>query len=700
MPASLRAPWRLTLLSAALLTLLLALATGGASVARAEPPLDVDGEITDSAGVLGGETDDVQAAIDRLADETDLQLFVVFVETFDGLDGAGWADATANESGLGTNDLLLAVATEERRYGLSYDTNVALSSSDLDRIESATEDELREDAWAGAAIAAADTTREAAGGSGSGTSPVLVLLLIGAVVVVGVFVVRAFLRRRNGSTGGAQGAGADELSALPTPELDRRASSALVAVDDAMKTSEEELGFAQAQFGLDATGEFAAVLDACTAKVGRAFALRQQLDDDVPETEPVARTMMVQIITLCDEVDDALDEQSETFDELRDLQARAPEVLDATDRRAGEIEGRLDAARATLATLATTYPATALASVSQNPDQAAALLAGARETVAQGRAALTTDDRATAVTLARAAENAVGQAVTLLDAVDRAGSDLAEAGTRLDRAVASITADMADAGRLLPGDPAVAPLVTEAQAAVANAGSVRSGGDPIAALRRLTDAEAALDAALAPHREQAEHAARASALLRETVGRVESQIRATNDFIETRRGAVGPEARTQLSEAIRLLGEARTLAPTDPVTALTHAQQADARAQSATQLAQRDASSWSQQGGGYGTGGGSGGGSNVGGMILGGILLDRMLGGGNRGYGGGYGGGGFSGGGFGGGGFGGGGFGGSSRGGSRSRSRGGSLGSSGRSSGGRSSGGRSSGGRSSRGGRF
>ncbi len=157
------------------------------------------------------------------------------------------------------------------------------------------------------------------------------------------------------------------------------------------------------------------------------------------------------------------------------------------------------------------------------------------------------------------------------------------------------------------------------------AGAARDGGDPLAALRRLTDAEAALDAVLAPFRERAEQAARANALLRETLARVDSQVRATNDFIETRRGAVGPEARTRLAEAIRLLGEARALQPTDPVSALQRAQQADAQAQSAAQRAQQDASSWqSSQGGGFGGGGGS----NVGGMVLGGILLDSILRGG------------------------------------------------------------------------
>jgi len=661
---------------------LLLVAPGPAAAAPlpGEPPLDVAGEITDPEGVLGDRTGDVQDALDRLAQDTSLQLFVVYVPDLDGMDGIDWANATANASGLGVNDLLLAVGTEDRRYGLSYDTDVSLSDADLDRIDAAVETSLRADDWAGAAIAAADTAREAAsGGSGGGVSWFLVLVVVGVLVLLVVLVVRA-VRRRARSGDGATAGAPQGLDALPTEELDRRASSALVEIDDAVKTSEQELGFAQAQFGLEATQQFTAALAEGKKRVSEAFALRQQVDGDPAATEPQRRAALARIVALCDEVADSLDAQSATFDELRDLQAKAPQVLDETDQRATEVLARVPTARTTLDTLARTYPATVLGSVAQNPDQAQALVAGAQDSVAQGREALTRKDRAAAVALARAAQNAVGQAVTLLDAVERAGADLAGAGARIDKGLASIRADIADAGRLAPQDAAVVPALAEAQAAAAGAAAAHDGGDPLEALRRLTAAEAALDAALAPFRERAEQAARANALLRETLARVDSQVRATNDFIETRRGAVGPEARTRLSEAIRLLGEARSLQPTDPVSALQRAQAADAQAQAAAQLAQQDASRWdTSQGGGFGGGGGygSGGGSNVGGMVLGGILLDSILrGGGSRGgRSGGFGGGSF------GGGFGGGGFGGGR-------------------SGGRSGGGRSGGGRSGRGGRF
>ncbi len=674
-----------------------ALAIVGAAPAHAVPPLsDVEGDVTDQVGVLEGRADEVQEALDRLAAETQYQLFVVYVESFDGVDGVEWANATANNADLGRDDLLLAVATEDRVYGLSVDHGIGLTDAELDRVQDAAVDALRADDWAGAAVAAADATVDVAGGSGGlgGVGgdgvPTGALLGVGAVALAGIGgYAWYYSRRRTARAGTAVGSGRhagpgapgqDPLESLSTADLDRRAGSALVSIDDAIKTSEQELGFAQAEFGLEATQEFQAALEQAKQDVARAFRIRQELDDELPETEPQRRQMLVELLRLCDGAADALDAQTTAFDNLRRLQARAPQVLDETEQRAAEIADRIEVARQTLAGLRATYPASALESVATNPEQAVALVENARAAVTEGRAAIQRRKKPLAVAHARAAQNALGQAVTLLDAVASAGTDLAEAGPRLDKGIASVTQDISDAGRLAPDDPAVSAARAEAEAAVARARHARDGGDPIAALARLTAAEAALDNALAPARQKAETDARAAALLRETLARVDAQVRATNDYVATRRGAVGPQARTRLAEAARLADEARALQTQDPTAALERAQQAERYATQASHLAQQDTSGWGMQ-----QQGGPGG--NVGGMVLGGILLDSILrGGGGYGGTGGFGGGGFggsrggsrrSGGGLGGG-FGGGGFGGGRRGGGFSGGRGG-----GRSRGGR-----------------
>jgi hypothetical protein len=677
---------------AVLLVVLAALAGLAAAPAHAVPPLtDIEGPVTDQAGVLADREAEVREALDRVATETQYQLFVVYVPSFSGMDGTAWADTTATNANLGRNDILLAVANEERSYGLSVDQSIALSDAELDGIQDAAVDALRNDDWAGAAVAAADATVEAANGSGGGIGagggvPGGALVGVGALALAGVGGY-AWYRGRKRSAGagtavGPRGEGGapaqDPLEALPTEDLDRRAGSALVSVDDAIKTSEQELGFAQAEFGLEATREFEAALATAKQEVGRAFRIRQELDDELPEDEPRRRRMLVELLELCDRAADALDAQTAAFDELRQLQARAPQVLDETEQRAGEITDRVEVARQTLVGLRATYPASALASVADNPQQALALIENARAAVAEGRTAVERRKRPLAVAHARAAQNALGQAVTLLDAVENAGADLAQAGPRLDKGIASITQDIADAARLAPSDPAVAAARAEAEAAAEQARQARGGGDPLAALARITAAETALDTALVPARQKAETDARAAALLRDTLAHVDAQVRATDQFVQTRRGAVGPQARTRLAEAARLLEEARALQAQDPRAALVRAQRAQQYAAQAQELAQQDAAGWGMQQ--------QGGTANVGGMVLGGILLDSILRGGG-GYGGGYGGGGGFGGGFGGtrrsggglgGGFGGGGFGGGRRGGGFSGGRGG-----GRSRGGR-----------------
>jgi hypothetical protein len=637
-----------------------------ASAVRTEAPPTLTGELTDLAGAVTGQESEISAAQDRLAQDTDLQLYVVYVDTFDGSTPEDWDTQTRQLSGLGANDLLLSVAVDSRNYYLSPDSVTGVSSGDLNALAGDVKDSLSQDEWAQAAVVAADGARDAVvnGGGNFLISNLLFLGVIAIVVILIVTFVRSRRRQRAG-IGVARPTGpqrpqavrgpADEYAQLPTAELDRRSASALVGIDDALRTSEQELGFAQAQFGPESTQEFEKVLAWSKQQVTEAFRLRQTLDDDVPDTEPQIRDTATRILHTIAQVSNALEGQRDAFDQLRAVEARADEAIEAHARTAATQRARIEAARTTLATLGARYPEDALVSVRQNPDQAASLLGEIGTALDQARAASAGGDRALAVRYARAAEEALGQVGTLLDAVDRAGTELATIGSRLDAGLTSIGSDLEDVDRLAPRDPQVAPRAEQARAAVAVARAARTGdGDPLAALRDLTAAEAALDSALAPMREHQERARRALGLLDQTLGRLESAIRGTTDYIETRRGAVGPEARTRLAEADRLMRVAIDQRATDPEQALGTAQQAERLVRDAQNLAQRDVDYSDDQR----RGGGDGGMGQLGGMVLGGILIDSILRGGG-GFGGGHhGGGGGFGGGFGGGGGRGGGFGG------------------------------------------
>ncbi|MDX5318639.1 MAG: TPM domain-containing protein, partial [Actinomycetes bacterium] len=472
-----------------------------------------------------------------------------------------------------------------------------------------------------------------------------------AVVGGGVLVAR---RRKKGTTGTAR-----DPQHLTLEQLEARAGTALVEVDDSIRSSEEELGFARAQFGLQATDSYARALEHAKAEVTKAFELRRRLDDHIPETEPERRSMLSSILQISDSVIATLGREKESFDELRAMESRAGQVLDEMATRSREVARRVEGARSILASLANTYSAGALASISLNPDQARELLASADAAVAAGRTRLAADDRAAAVGNARIAEQAIGQADRLLAAVAGAHTALAEAGPKLDQRIASLSADVKDASRLGTDDPAVLHARDEAQKAISDGHNARRGGDPLAALARLEKAETALDGELAPYREEEDTLRRYAGLVSERIPRVEGKIASADSFISSNRGAMDSTPRTRLSEARRMLDQAKAAASSNPEAALRAVDEAERLADQAVALAnqQRDNFPWNTP-----RGGGRGGGVDVGSLILGGILSDAMRGGSRGGSWGG------SRGSFGGGGFGG------SRGGGFGGSRGGGFG--------------------------
>ena len=89
--------------------------------AAAVPPVTIGAdEITDQSGVLtDSDRATVQAALDRLNSSSGLQLYVVYVPTFDEEHPVDWAQSTAHASGLGSDDVVLAVATQARRYTMA-----------------------------------------------------------------------------------------------------------------------------------------------------------------------------------------------------------------------------------------------------------------------------------------------------------------------------------------------------------------------------------------------------------------------------------------------------------------------------------------------------------------------------------------------------------------------------------------------------
>src|SRR4051812_47242191 len=158
----------------------------GAGVAVADAPFRLADRVTDRAGVLdpAGKTR-VQQAVDQLRAEKGYDLFVVYVRSFDGAQSQEWADRVGTLSQLGRNDVLLAVATQDRAYYVSYAQDFPLNQQATDAIaDKDVEPRLVANDWAGAAVGLADGLRTggpASSGSGGGVG-------IGGLVVGGVAV--------------------------------------------------------------------------------------------------------------------------------------------------------------------------------------------------------------------------------------------------------------------------------------------------------------------------------------------------------------------------------------------------------------------------------------------------------------------------------------------------------------------------------
>ncbi|MFF2775832.1 TPM domain-containing protein [Streptomyces sp. NPDC058052] len=657
-----------------------------AAGARADDPvvLPSDGQILDRVGALRDRRPEVVEALDRLYDDRRVQLFVVYVRDFSGRSGQDWADATAERNGLGTDDVLLAVATHDRRYGYSAAPDARLTQDQLDDVaRTAIEPALRQNDWAGAAIGAADGYAAVLagrpvpvpsitpgpadpGGSGaaSGTDLILPLALAGGAGAVAVY---AYARRRRRATtrttpGGGQGWGGPAQAPGPSlEELDGEARRTLVATDDAVRTSQEELGFATAQFGEEATRPFEEAVAFAEEQLTASFRLRQKLDDAFPEDDAARRAMLDEILRRCAEADARLDAETEDFDRLRALERTAPAALAAVETAFREQTGRVSGAEAALAAMRERYPGSAASPVAGDVEQAKDRLVFATTHINQARQSVDDGDTGSAAVHVRAAEGAVDQAARLIEAVDRRAQELAEAEGRLPGVLTETDADLAEARGLLEGAAEGASTgelrgrIARAEAVAAEVRRAVEAGryDPLDALRRIEEADTALDAALAGAQERESGDRRARTLLDQALLTARSELGAASDYVQTHRGAVGSEARTRLAEAQRRLEKARALAADDPQAALAEARRADALARRAQELAEQDVRHYGNPNGlGGATGVGGSGGGGLGGAVLGGIVLGGLFGGG-PGRGGGGRGGGF-GGGFGGGGFGGG----------------------------------------------
>ncbi|MBJ8346881.1 TPM domain-containing protein [Antrihabitans sp. YC2-6] len=616
--------------SLALLALVCLPAIGIAPTAAADPPLRLYDQVTDNAGVLDDtQKDDIQTAIDDLHNTHKVQLWVVYVTDFDGQDPQAWARATAEKSGPFTaRDIVMAVATVEREFALVPQPGLeGLTQSELEDIyDNSVRGDLRESDWSGAAIATAEGLSDALSSSGGDTGTVL--LVGGAVVVAGAGGAALYARKRRKDKYGADIEAArtvdptdtKALAALPIPALDARAKEILVELDNAIRTSSEELELARGEFGDAAARPFVTVFDNAKATLAKAFSIRQKLDDTFPETPDEQRRMLIDLISSCGRADNDLDAVVAEFDGMRNLLINAAERLDALTRDVIDLTTRIPGSGDTLTKLTGEFPAPTLEPIKANVSMAQERLAFADNNITAGRQAITlpAGKQGPAVGAIRAAESAVTQARTLLDAVDRAAGDIRNAIATLPAAIEDARNDIAAAGQLLDhGGQALRDAQNTAEAALRRAEALQDS-NPLGAFNEIVAADVELDKLLAAATESKQDFERLAAQLEQALTCAQAQVAAAADFIGTRRGAVGAEPRTRLSEAQRHLDEAQRLRNSDVSNSLVHAQAAADLASRALNSAQSEVSQWESRSASSSSG-------STAGAVLGGILIEGML---------------------------------------------------------------------------
>ena len=631
-----------------LLAAIVMTATLTAPAALAEPPFRLPDTITDNAGVLSDrQLADVQKAVDQLYNERRVRLWVVFVESFAPQGAVGWAQQTRTISDLSNEDAILAVATGQRSYAFLVPSAAAGGSStkvdDIrrDRIEPA----LRNNDWAGAATAAATGLaglgKSAGQGGGLSLIPMLVIVGIGLLVIAALMV---WSRRRRAKRHSADVAAAKNvdptdpaaLASVPIDALDDLSRSIVVQVDNAVRTSANELVLAVEEFGETQTAPFATAVDHARTTLKQAFAVRQKLDDDVPEPQSERRDLLTRVVVSAAKANRELDTQTTAFHQMRDLVLNAPERLDALTQQLVTMTARLEPSQQKLTALHSEFAESALASVARNVNAAKERIAFADDAISKGRALAAkpvAGEVGELVDCVRGGESALQQANTMLDAIDSAASDIRKAVTTLPSAIEDIQRGINQAAAQLAqgGLTKESELSTARDAAVKAVTAAQSTGaaDPLGAFTQLTQADADLDRLLAGVAEEREATERLNRSYEQALFTAQSRVRSVSDYIDTRRGSVGPEARTRFNEAVRQLEAAQAKAKTTITEAIAHANGAALLAAQAQQLANDDVQAGQRQyQARYSGGRQSDMGAMVGGIILGNILTGGMGGGG------------------------------------------------------------------------
>lgn len=424
-----------------------------------------------------------------------------------------------------------------------------------------------------------------------------------------------------------------ETLAAQDADLARRAEQALVAADERIRTTSDELSFAEAELGESLTTDLRKALAAVRTHLREAFQMHQLNHDEIPDTPEELRTRNARIIQLCDWAQDLLDEKTDVLAASIAKVRRAPEVIAQVRADAASLSERIPQTNAAIERLSRRYADSAMAQITASASEAEQLIAFAVHgaSVSERRRAAKQNEEAN-VALETATE-ATRRAAALLDAVEDFEIEALRAESTLAEVVADSRNDLI-AARTAPRVPPVAAAEAELQAALSSLTPAGSRNDPFAELSRLRAANTALDDAIATARHRVENPLPSIAQVQHAIDDADRQLGVARGLIAGHRGWIGADARTRLAEAERLRIDLADLLPAEETreAALTGARRVAYLASEALQLAQRDIDAsrpqddgWGGGGGGWGGGGRRGGGGDIASGLLGGLVIGSLL---------------------------------------------------------------------------
>lgn len=424
----------------------------------------------------------------------------------------------------------------------------------------------------------------------------------------------------------------EELAAQDA-DLARRAEQALVGADERIRTTSDELSFAEAELGESLTADLRTALTAVRTHLREAFQLHQLNHDEIPDTAGELRTRNARILQLCDWAQDLLDEKTSVLAESVAKVRRAPEIIAQVRADAAALSTRIPQTNEAVARLSARYADSAMHQITASAAEAEQLIRFATHSadISERRRAAKQNEEAN-VALETATE-ATRRASALLDAVEDFEIEALRAESTLAEVVADSRGDLI-AARNAPSVPAVTEAVAALQAALAALTPAGQPNDPFAELSQLRDANSALDEAIAKARHRAENPLPSLAQVQHAIDDADRQLGVARGLIAGHRGWIGADARTRLAEAERLRVDVSDLLPAEDTreAALVQARRVAHLASEALQLAQRDIDSSRPRdqdwGGGGGWGGGprrGGGGGDLASGILGGLVIGSLL---------------------------------------------------------------------------